>query len=62
MWQANCAVPLCGHMPPGAATDDECPIEHRVEDLLARAALDVAGEPVEPAVGVVNGVGQDGVL
>jgi hypothetical protein len=46
----------------GAVGGDQGAVEQAVEHLLACAAFDVVGEPVDLAASVFEGVGQDRVL
>jgi hypothetical protein len=43
-------------------TGDQGALKKRIDYLLACTPLQVAGEPAEPSIGVVNSVREDGVL
>ena len=48
--------------PPRANLPDELAFGEASQHLLARAAVDVGREPFDAPIGVVEGVGEDGVL
>ncbi|MCY1545779.1 hypothetical protein D9M68_817350 [compost metagenome] len=55
-------VALGGDAPSLAIGRDQGAVEQAIEHLLACAAFDVVGEPVDLAAAGVDGLGEDGVL